>query len=155
MLNLDALHDIQIQPMHLRRKTTRVAPRTRITGGTSMAVDALRILAVGAHATGRQPGDVAQRVELRGRRLRVVCVGAVGSVRAVAAQVVYVAHLQRLDALDVEAVVLDLRVDALAEAVARDGAGVVRAAGAVVGVAADGLERLRGRGRGGDGRGPG
>lgn len=106
--------------MHLGRKATNVAPSARFARRASMAIDALWILAVGAHSTRRQAGDVTQRIQLAGRGLQLVRMGAVEPIRTIVAQIVHVAHLERLDALDVEAVVFNLWVDALPDPVARD-----------------------------------
>ena len=119
-LNLNTLDHDRVEIMHVRREATVFAKGAGRAGRATMAVDALWILALGQHATGRLTRNEPDARQLGRRGLVIVLVRAVGSVRTVTPQVVHVAHLHRLDALDVEAVVLELGVDTLALAVPRD-----------------------------------
>ena len=110
--------------MHLHLKPTvltkmailKPRPRQR----TAMAINTQEIIALGPEPTRRHARNILERREFVLRRLVSVVVGALDAVGAVAAEVVDVAHVDLLDAVDLALVVLQLGVDALAVAVARD-----------------------------------
>lgn len=85
-----------------------------------MAINTQEIIALGPEPARRHARNIFEGREFILRRLVPVIVGALDAVGAVAAEVVDVAHVDLLDAVDFALVVLQLGVDALAVAVARD-----------------------------------